>query len=111
MDKSEFLEIFDTQYRRDLIEPSVQREAIPPDEPRVVRHYSRQFENGFISYSKLDASNVEAEIDAQVAFFSNLGYTFEWKVYDHDRPSDLRDRLARRGFTIDDPEALMILDM
>lgn len=111
MDKSEFLELFDKQYRRDLIEPSVQREAIPADEPRVVRHSSQQFKSGFISYSRLDERNVEAEIDAQVAFFSNLGYKFEWKVYDHDCPPDLRERLAKRGFTVEDPEALMILDM
>lgn len=111
MDKSEFLELFDKQYRRDLIEPGVQREAIPLDDPHVVRHHSTQFKNGFISYSKLDESSVEAEIDAQVAFFSNLGYEFEWKVYDHDCPADLRERLAKRGFSVEEPEALMILDM
>lgn len=111
MDKSEFLAIFDKQYRRDLIEPNVQREAIPPDDPRVVRHLSTQFKNGFISYSKLDEGSIEAEIDAQVAFFSNLGYEFEWKVYDHDCPADLRERLTRRGFVIEELAALMILDM
>lgn len=111
MDKYDFLEIFDAQYRRDLIELSAQREAVPPDDPRVVRHCSPQFKNGFISYFKLDESSVEAEIDAQVAYFSNLGYEFEWKVYDHDSPADMRDRLTRRGFVIEELAALMILDM
>lgn len=111
MDKNEFLEIFDKQYRRDLIELGVRREAIPPEDARVVRHHSPQFKNGFISYARLDEKNVDAEIDAQVAFFADLGYWFEWKVYDHDSPPDLRERLARRGFLIEDPEALMILDL
>lgn len=110
MDKSEFLEIFDTQYRRDLLEPNVRREAIPADDPRVVRHSSAQFKNGFISYFKLNENSVEQEIDEQVEFFSNLGYEFEWKVYDHDSPADIRDRLTRRGFVIEELAALMILD-
>jgi GNAT superfamily N-acetyltransferase len=34
-----------------------------------------------------------------------------WKVYDHDRPADLRQRLAARGLVVEDPEALVVLDL
>jgi len=78
---------------------------------RVIRHRSPQEHSGFIAYSTLDEASANAEIDAQVAFFSALGLPFEWKVYDHDRPADLRQRLAARGFVIEDPEALLVLDM
>ena len=40
-----------------------------------------------------------------------LGLDFEWKAYDHDTPPDLVARLGARGFEIEDPEALMVLDL
>jgi GNAT superfamily N-acetyltransferase len=59
----------------------------------------------------LDEETADTEIAAQIAYFQTLGMSFEWKVYDHDRPVDLRQRLKARGFDIEEPEALMVLDL
>ena len=107
MDKSELLAIFDREQRIELKIPGITQETTG----RVIRHHSPHEHSGFIAYFDLDEASVEAEIDAQVAFFAALGVPFEWKVYDHDRPADIRQRLAARGFEIEDPEALMVLDM
>lgn len=54
---------------------------------------------------------MDAAIEETVAFFSAQGSSFEWKVYDHDQPADMRQRLAARGFVIEPPEALLVLDL
>jgi len=41
-------------------------------------------------------------IEEQVADFERLGLEFEWKLYDHDQPSDLRDRLVAHGFAVEE---------
>ena len=107
MDKSDLLAIFDREQRIELQFPGVTHETAG----RVIRDYSPHERSGFIAYFDLDEASVEAQIDAQVAFFAARGKSFEWKVYDHDRPADIRQRLAARGFEIEDSEALMVLDM
>src|SRR5207253_178654 len=52
-----------------------------------------------------------AEIDAQVRHFTVRGLPFDWKVYAHDTPADLPQRLAARGFAPEDPDAIMLLDL
>jgi GNAT superfamily N-acetyltransferase len=39
------------------------------------------------------------------------GRKLEWKVYGHDRPSDLGERLRNAGFEPEEPETLMLLDL
>jgi hypothetical protein len=38
--------------------------------------------------------DTDAVIDDQTANYRRLGKPFEWKVYRHDRPVDLREQLA-----------------
>lgn len=66
---------------------------------------------GAIIYSQLDEDNAEDMIREQMAYFENIGQGFEWKVYDYDRPSDLKERLKSYGFTVEDAEAIMVLDL
>ncbi len=108
MELNELLAIFDQEQRIDLAFPGSRREVAG----RVIRHVNREDKTSFIPYSRMDANTVEAEIDAQVAYFELLGIKeFEWKVYDHDTPADLRQRLAARGFELEPSEALMVLDL
>ena len=107
MEKADLLAIFDREQRIEVQFPDEIRE----NTGRVIRSLSVIEPSGFIGYSALDEACAEAEIEAQVAFFADRGVPFEWKVYDHDRPADLRQRLAARGFVIEEPEALMVLDM
>jgi hypothetical protein len=60
----------------------------------------------FLAYAWLDAEHADEVIRQEMAYFTALGHHFEWKLYDHDRPHDLKDRLAAAGFEIEEPEAL-----
>jgi GNAT superfamily N-acetyltransferase len=51
-----------------------------------------------------------AVIDRQVAFFSGLGRTFEWKTYAHD-PVDVRPMLVDAGFVAEDEESLVVAEV
>lgn len=64
--------------------------------------------NGVL-WSDLDEDTADAEIAAQVAYFSGRGCPeFEWKLYEHDGPADLADRLRAAGFVPEPPETLMV---
>lgn len=108
MDKNELLKIFDRQQRIEYVEfPGVLRETAGP----VIRVIIPDERFGFIPYSALNEENVDAEIEAQIRYFTEKGVGFEWKVYDHDQPADLRKRLTMQGFEMEDPEALMVLEL
>lgn len=107
IDKIGLLKIFDQEQRQRSAFPGEQRSAAG----NVVRTVIADERFGFIPYSALNPETADAEIDAQVEYFRGLGIGFEWKVYDHDRPADLRERLKARGFEIEPPEALMVLDL
>lgn len=99
-----------TQHERiHAIFHGMRREALPG----LVRYVSERGRDrqGFILYSDLDAQRLDAEIRRQIDYFEGLGSDFEWKVYDYDQPPDLRHRLQMHGFTIEEPEAIMLLDL
>ena len=109
MDSNELLRQYDLEERIAAQPNDMRRE----ETRYVIRHVplapKTGFRNGFISYSRLGEGAVEPAIDEQIRFFDNLGVGFEWKVYSHDTPPDLRQRLAARGFEIEDAEAIMVL--
>jgi len=107
MDKTELLEIFTRQQRIEVEYPDTRREV----DGSVIRHINLAGEEGFVIYSRLDEESAEAAISAQIARFQDIPQDFEWKVYDYDTPKDLIDRLRRRGFEMDDPEALLVLEL
>ncbi len=107
MDQSELLALYDREMRQDIQFPGVLHEKIGS----VIRNISPKEHIGFIVYSKLPEQTADAEIDAQVDYFKSHSMEFEWKVFDHDSPPDLRQRLQQRGLTIEDREALMVIDL
>ncbi|MDB5451539.1 MAG: acetyltransferase, partial [Caulobacteraceae bacterium] len=64
-----------------------------------------------VIHTALTEANAEAAIDAQLAAFAARGEDVEWKVHAHDRPADLGQRLASRGFEPDPAETLMALSL
>ncbi|MFE7465997.1 GNAT family N-acetyltransferase [Streptomyces sp. NPDC057499] len=57
----------------------------------------------------LDPARADAVIAAQVAHYTALGHDeFEWKLYGHDRPAGLADRLLAAGFEAEEPETLVV---
>ncbi|MFG1665683.1 GNAT family N-acetyltransferase [Streptomyces sp. Y7] len=106
MDHAGVLALFD----RDM------REGARPDGPdariervgRVVRQVSSEHGWNGVVWSGLDAAGADAAIAAQIAHFSGLGREFEWKLYGHDLPVDLGQRLRAAGFVSQPEETLMI---
>ncbi|WP_432196280.1 GNAT family N-acetyltransferase [Streptomyces sp. bgisy027] len=106
MDHAAVLALFD----RDM------RESAQPDGPdarvervgRIVRQVSSGHGWNGVVWSDLDAAGADAAIAEQIAHFSGLGREFEWKLYGHDLPVDLGQRLRAAGFVGQPEETLMI---
>lgn len=104
---SELLALYDQEQRRDIVYPDMTREV----RPHVVRYTRPAPGRNFILYSDLAGADVDAVIHEEVAYFSSLGQSFEWKVYSHDQPANLKERLTEHGFIPDEPDAIMLLDL
>lgn len=106
MDKSQIIALYDQDQRIDTEWSGMRREVLP----EVVRIIDPgNVREGAITYSSLDDANADEVIRAQVAFFEGIGQDFEWKLYDYDRPADMKDRLASHGFEVGEVEAIMVL--
>ena len=65
--------------------------------------------NGILWWDQaLAGAAADAAITAQAQHFAALGVDCEWKLYSHDQPADLPDRLLAAGFAAGDPETLMV---
>ena len=109
MNDGEILALYDHDERFQIENPGARREALGS----IVRHVDLSGERGYVLWSDLDEASANDAIDRQIAYYEGLGQNFEWKVFDHDRPADLRQRLLKRGFALDgdDAEALLILPL
>jgi hypothetical protein len=106
MNKSQMIALYDQDQRKDLKYPNTRREIMP----NIVRHVNTfDIGGGFITYSHLDEANAEDTIREQVRYFEGIGQDFEWKLYDYDQPSDLKERLESYGFIVEEAEAIMVL--
>ncbi|MCL2554598.1 MAG: GNAT family N-acetyltransferase [Actinomycetia bacterium] len=113
MDRDKVLAEFDRQMRR---------EAAPEgDGARIeaVGALLRHVGNGpqgwtGVLWSDLDEETADAAIAAETAWLAGpegSGREYEWKLYSHDRPADLGDRLRRAGFEPEDQETLMVAEV
>ena len=93
--------------RRTLAPHGTALEALPS----VTRLHAADGSHHTVIYSRLGASDADAVIAREVAHHRALGVPFEWKVYAHDGPADLLDRLVRHGFEIGPVEAVLALDL
>ncbi len=102
MDTAEVLALYDRQMRHSAVaDPGARIDRADG----VVRQYGPAAWTGIL-WSDLDETTADAAIASQIQFFE--GGEFEWKVYAHDRPADLGERLRRAGFAAEDEEALMV---
>jgi GNAT superfamily N-acetyltransferase len=101
------LTLYDTHERYQATAPGLRREALP----NLVRQVDLVGSSGVVLYSRLSADTVDAAIEDQLAYFQSIGQGFEWKAYSHDQPRDLVQRLAAHGFSIDEQEAILVLDL
>ena len=107
MDKHQILALHD-QHQRIEIEYRTMRREVAPD---VIRHVALKHGEGMVLYSHLNTANADRVIAEQIAYYQQIGQSFEWKTYDHDTPGDLKDRLSAHDFQAEEPEALLVLDI
>ena len=107
MDKKEWIALFHKELRQEAITPGFRRE----ETDHVVRHISKFNENGFILNSNVNERSAREVIQHELTYFSNLKQRFEWKVYSYDNPDNLTEIMKQEGFTIDNPEALMVMKL
>ncbi|MGB6553356.1 MAG: GNAT family N-acetyltransferase [Candidatus Binataceae bacterium] len=88
--------------RRSTGEPSLQGD--------VVRECTLDGSQCCIVYSHCaTAQEVDEVIHREISRAEQRKYLLEWKVYDHDTPLDLKDRLLGAGFEPGPIESLMVL--
>lgn len=105
MDRAQILARFDLEMRkRPPLEMNTRMEEVGP----VVRVLG---DSWWVSFSELTAANVRAVIAEQTADFRASGKRVEWKVYGHDRPPDLGERLREAGYVAEPTETLVVLDL
>ena len=109
MDRKVLLALYDKEQRIDIEYPDLFKEV----KDGVVRFTGppERHSSSFVLYSRLTDENVDDVIRAQIAYYGRYGLSFEWKVYDHDMPPDLRARLAIQGFKPRERDAIMVLNV
>src|SRR5690606_30069550 len=107
MVKKEWIALFHKELRQEAVTSGFIREETND----VVRHISKFNENGFILASNVNERSARDVIRNELSYFGNLKQGFEWKVYSYDKPDNLTEILKQEGFTIDDPEALMVMKL
>jgi len=83
-----------------------ERLEILPDVTRLQRGQARE-----VVFSALSSATADDVIAREIAHHRALGAAFEWKVYGHDRPADLRDRLERQGVLVGAREAVLVYQL
>ncbi len=107
MNHEQLLALFDLEQRQEIVYHDAERE----ESDHVVRHISFAGDQAFVLHSSLDEQTADAVIDAEIAYFEAIGTDVEWKLYDYDQPADLGERLAAKGFEIEEPETVMVIDL
>lgn len=109
MEREEILALYDEQERRQGEHPSYRRE-VAPEVVRAIAHRPERY--SFIIYSHLTADNADAVIQREMEYYRSTGGAgIEWKLYAHDEPPDLGQRLIAHGFELEEEEALLTLDL
>jgi hypothetical protein len=113
MDTQALLPLFDRETRVLIDYPGMLKETLldSAGAPRVVRFTRPPPGRSHVQYARLAPEAVEAEIDSQIGYFTANRLIWDWKVYAHDQPADLGQRLQARGFVPDDPGTVMALDI
>lgn len=109
MDRKMLLALYDKEQRIDIEYPDLFKEV----KDGVVRFTGsrERHSSNFVLYSRLTDENADVSIQAQIDYYRRYGLSFEWKVFDHDKPPDLRTRLLGHGFKARERDAIMVLDI
>lgn len=106
MNNREILRLYD-ESRKGLSSPGYEKISTRG----VVRQMPEACGMGRIEFSDHSLSEIDSAIEREIEFFEKRKQDFEWKVFDHDRPYGLMERLASRGFEIGEREAFLVLNL
>lgn len=106
LEREEILEYFDHD-RREVVYPHMRRDVAPD----IVRLLSRIEDEAKIRFSWITPTNLEKRIEQEINYWRDSNRTLEWRVYEHDSPSNLLDVLKHAGFSIGSRGALMVFDL
>ncbi|MGZ4637543.1 MAG: GNAT family N-acetyltransferase [Actinomycetes bacterium] len=81
----------------------------PSAHGHLVREHSPDGAECRIAYSHCTAEEIDGVIRDEVLRADSGGYTLEWKLYGHDTPPGLADRLLAAGFEPNDEESVLVL--
>jgi len=107
MELSEILALYDQDQRRDAAHHGTRREVAGT----VVCNVSLHEPRSQVIYSRLDADTADVAIRERQDYFGRLGHSFEWAVFSHDAPPDMRERLLRHGFESEETETIVVLEL
>jgi GNAT superfamily N-acetyltransferase len=107
VDTQAVLAEFDRSSRRDAVssDPTVRVERDERSTLFIGEDWSA------VLWTDLDESNADAEITRLVGRLREIPGHVEWKLYSHDRPADLPERLAAAGLVPDEEEALVVAEV
>ncbi|MEV0221886.1 GNAT family N-acetyltransferase [Streptomyces sp. NPDC050704] len=108
MDHEAVLALFDRDMRENARADSPG--AVVERVEGVVRQIGPEQGWSGVLWSDLADADADVVIAEQVRHFAGLVREFEWKLYGHDRPYDLGQRLRAAGFTSEPEETLMIAE-
>jgi GNAT superfamily N-acetyltransferase len=66
---------------------------------------------GMVMYARLEEGEAARHIEEQSRLFASRGLVLEWKVYDLDRPANLKALLEAAGFAAHHREVFMLRDI
>jgi hypothetical protein len=102
-ERQEILNLLDLE-RQTVLYPGVTRFA----DGEVVRDVSADGKSGEIVYSSCAEDDVDRVIEHQIQAARSERYELEWKVYGHNRPRCLGQRLTAAGFEAGAQEAFLV---
>lgn len=108
MDREALLAMFDHDQRKTIVWDEMRRE----ETPHLIRHINLSEPRSAIGwFDARGVADLDALIEQEKAYFGGIGHEFEWKVYSYDEPVDMTTRLAAHGFNIEEPDAIMVLEI
>jgi len=99
--------LYDREQRFEVEWPGMRREVAGA----VVRQLGLTDCRSCVIHTSLENQNIKNTIRDQIEYFESIGHDFEWKVFSHDTPPDLKEQLATHGFEIEVTEAILALDL
>lgn len=101
------LSLYDRDERQYAEQPGMRREVAAG----VVRLVDTVSTYSTVIYSCLTTDDADQVIQREALYFKQLAHTVEWKLFSHDAPHDLGERLLSKGFSAEEPESIMVLQL